>query len=216
MTGLGYFLRTLTLLFDGDWCEMGALGRLPPSLCPPGCEDQLDFLAFDFYYAVRWPWQIPRLGAGIDGHFERAPVYAPGLYDVLLYFDRLFKQTYPPRGKPIMILENGLVDQPAAFKARGEDPPPEAVDRATYIRDHVRQVQRARAAGADVAGYFVWSLTSNREWGLRFGPASDFGLYGLDLDRDPALADPTLPLGLRPSPAVDTYREIIARRGVPE
>lgn len=212
--GVSGFFRTLTILFNGDWCEMGALGQLPPFICPPGCEDQLDYVAFDFYYAVRWPWQMARLGASIDGHFERAPVYAPALYDVLVYFDQLFKKRHPPHGKPIIIMENGLVDQPGAYKRLGQNPPSSAVERATYLRDHVYQVQRARAAGVDVIGYFVWTLTSNREWGLRYGPASDFGLYGINLDADPALADRSLPVTLHPSPAVAAYREIIRERGV--
>jgi beta-glucosidase/6-phospho-beta-glucosidase/beta-galactosidase len=211
--GLAQLVRSITLLFDGDWCEMGMLGRLPTYLCPLGCENQIDFLAFDYYYAVRSLWTIPRLGASLDGHFERAPVYAPGLYDVLRYFDREFKQTYPP-GKPVFIMENGLVDQAGAYKIRGESPPSDVVDRATYIRDHVEQVQRARAAGVDVQGYFVWSLTSNREWGLRFGPGTDFGLYRIDLDCDPALADPSRRLNVQPTPAVDVYRQIIRERGV--
>jgi beta-glucosidase/6-phospho-beta-glucosidase/beta-galactosidase len=213
-SGINHFWRTIALLFDGDWCEMGALGRLPERLCPPDCVNQIDYLAFDYYYAVRWLWDLPKLGASFDGHFERSPVYAPGLYDVLVYFDHLFKQTYPPDGKPVIIMENGLVDQPGAFKQRGEDVPPEATDRATYIHDHVAQVQRARAAGVDVRGYLVWSLTTNREWGLRLSPGNDFGLYGIDLDHDPALHGLARQIDLRPSPAVETYRRIIAERGV--
>ena len=212
--GLPSFLRTLTLLFDGDWCEMGALGRLPTYLCPEGCEDQLDYLSFDWYWAVRWLWDIPKLGAAIEGHFERAPVYAPALCDLLVYFDDLFKRAYPPHGKPILIAENGLVDQAGAYQRRGETPPSGVVDQATYLRDHVRQIQRARAAGVDVFGYCVWSLTSNREWGLRYGPGTDFGLYGIDLDNDPALIDRSRPLTLRPSGGLEAYRDIIKQRGV--
>jgi len=48
-------------------------------------------------------------------------------------------------------------------------------------------VTRARATGIPVVGYICWSITSNREWGLQFGPASDFGLYHIDLDNDPDL-----------------------------
>ncbi|HLZ09622.1 MAG TPA: family 1 glycosylhydrolase, partial [Chloroflexota bacterium] len=212
--GLPNFLRTLALLFDGDWCEMGAIGRLPTYLCPEGCENQVDYVAFDWYYAVRWPWDIPKLGAGIEGRFERSPVYAPALCDLLVYFDGLFKQAYPPHGKPVLIAENGLVDQAGAYQRRGETPPSSVVDQATYLRDHVRQLQRARAAGVDVIGYCVWSLTSNREWGLRYGPGTDFGLYGIDLDNDPALTDRSRPLALRPSVGAKAYREIIKNRGV--
>jgi beta-glucosidase/6-phospho-beta-glucosidase/beta-galactosidase len=212
--GLNRLFRTLVLLFDGDWCELGAFGRLPERLCPASCVNQIDYLAFDYYYGVRRLWELGKFQASIDGHFERAPVYAPGLYDTLVYFDRLFKQAYPPAGKPVFIMENGLVDQIATFKRRGEEPPLGAQDPATYLQDHVRQVQRARAAGVDVIGYCVWSLTSNREWGLRYGPGTDFGLYTLDLDRDPGLHDPTRPLDLRPTPALEAYRQIIAQRGV--
>src|SRR5262249_2060985 len=112
--------------------------------------------------------------------------------------------------------ENGIVDQAGAFKIRGEDPPRDVVDRATYLREHVRQVQRARAAGVDVQGYFVWSLTSNREWGLRFGPGTDFCLYHVDLNRDPDLAPAraSRPLTIQPTPAVEEYWRIIRERGV--
>ena len=212
--GASHFYRTLALLFDGDWLEMGSLGRLPNHLCPEGCENQLDYLAFDWYYAVRWPWQIRRLTEGIDGHFERAPVYAPALFDVLTYFDRQFKQVYPPHGKPILIAENGLVDQAGAYIQRGQTPPPGVVDQATYLRNHMFQIQRAHAAGVKFIGYCVWSLISNREWGLRLNPGTDFGLYRIDLDNDPALRDRSLPLTPVPGPAVETYREIIRQRGV--
>ena len=60
----------------------------------------------------------------------------------------------------------------------------------------------------------VWSLTSNREWGLRFGAGTDFGLYHIDLDNDRALSDPSRPLKPLATPAAAMYREIIQRRGV--
>jgi len=199
-------------LADGDWVELGALGLLP-DLCPKECEDQLDFLAFDYYYAVKNFWQIGRLAASVGGHFERSPVYAPGLHDTLVYFDDLFRRKDPSRHKPIFIMENGLVDQKRALRLQGE-PVRGAHDPATYIHDHVRQVQRAHAKGVNVIGYLVWSLTSNREWGLRLGPDNDFGLYGIDLDGDPGLADPSRPIQFHESAAVDVYREIIRQRGV--
>jgi hypothetical protein len=94
------FLRTLVMLFDGDWSELGALGRLPRHLCPEGCANQLDYLAFDWYYGVRWVWDILKLTSSLDGHFERSPVYSPGLFETLRYFDRLFKAANPPATRP--------------------------------------------------------------------------------------------------------------------
>jgi hypothetical protein len=38
-----------------------------------------------------------------------------------------------------------------------------------------------------VDGYICWSITSNREWDLEFFAGSDFGLFHIDLDRDPLL-----------------------------
>ena len=73
------------------------------------------------------------------------------------------------------MIENGSVD--IADK----------ITRDIYLQRHVAEVQRARAEGVPVAGYLCWAITSNREWGLPFDGNSDFGLYHIDLDGDPAL-----------------------------
>src|SRR4029077_4959100 len=45
--------------------------------------------------------------------------------------------------------------------------------RIYYLREHIRAVAMAISKGADVRGYFVWSLLDNLEWSLgytkRFG-----------------------------------------------
>jgi beta-glucosidase/6-phospho-beta-glucosidase/beta-galactosidase len=71
----------------------------------------------------------------------------------------------------------------------------------------VLQLQRAIRDGIKVEAYLYWAITSNREWDLKFNDASDFGLYKIDLDHDPALAR-------RRTPGADTYEQIIKdRRG---
>jgi beta-glucosidase/6-phospho-beta-glucosidase/beta-galactosidase len=80
------------------------------------------------------------------------------------------------------------------------------VNRPEYISQHVRQVQRARHDGVNVVSYLCWSITSNREWGLRFGSGSDFGLYHIELDSDPELKRVSTPAGA-------AYRKIIENRG---
>jgi beta-glucosidase/6-phospho-beta-glucosidase/beta-galactosidase len=213
-SAIARLLLSGSVLFEGDWAELGALGKLPAYLCPDDCSEQLDYLAFDFYYAVRSIWEIGRLSASFGGAFERAPVYPQGLYDVLVYFDGLFRRNGQAR-KPILIAENGLVDQRKALKERGENVPAEASAPAQSIPAHVAEVCRAVAAGVNVIGYLVWSITSNREWGLRFAPTNDFGLFRLDLDNDPALRHPELPLHPERTPAADAYQNLIAawRRG---
>ena len=90
-----------------------------------------------------------------------------------------------------MIVENGSVTTA------------DGVSRAVYLEQHVKVVEKAIADGVDVAAYICWSITSNREWGLPFGPGTDFGLYHVDLDNDAELRR-------QPTPAAETYRRLIA------
>ena len=85
--------------------------------------------------------------------------------------------------KEILIIENGCIEKA------------DNLTREEYLRAHIREVTRARAMGIPVAGYICWSITSNREWGLAFGPDSDFGLYYIDLDHDPELKRVPTPSG---------------------
>ena len=166
-------------------------GKLPEFLCPAACVGKQDFVGLDYYWGIR-ALRLDRIGrlisAGMGG-FDRAPVWPEALYGLLRY------QADLAPGLPLLVVENGSVEAT------------DGVDRATYIRRHVEQVQRAARDGVKVIGYVCWSITSNREWGLPFGKGSDFGLYHIELDTDPALKRV-------PTPAVATYQEIIARRGV--
>jgi len=75
---------------------------------------------------------------------------------------------YP--GVPIHVTENGAAfyDPPAPLDGRIEDPL-----RVHYLRHHLLAVRAAIDQGADVRGYFAWSLLDNFEWSsgysLRFG-----------------------------------------------
>ncbi|OGF19267.1 hypothetical protein A3G56_02760 [Candidatus Falkowbacteria bacterium RIFCSPLOWO2_12_FULL_45_10] len=90
---------------------------------------------------------------------------------------------------PIYVLENGLAD------ASDEK-------RADFIRAHLRSVRQAIAEGADVRGYFHWSLMDNFEWADGFEPK--FGLYQVDFK--------TFKRAPRPSAAV--YAEICKNNGL--
>ena len=63
---------------------------------------------------------------------------------------------------PLYITENGIAD--ARDKKRGD-----------YIRSHVQAVRQAVRAGADVRGYFYWTLEDNLEWADGYAPK--FGLF---------------------------------------
>ena len=91
-----------------------------------------------------------------------------GLYDLLV---RLHAE-YPDL--PLMITENG-----AAFADEvSEDGAIHDADRIGYLHGHIDAVGRARDDGADVRGYFVWSLMDNFEWA--FGYERRFGIVRVD------------------------------------
>ncbi|MEE1739615.1 GH1 family beta-glucosidase [Streptomyces sp. BE147] len=91
-----------------------------------------------------------------------------GLYDLLLDVTR----DHP--GLPLMVTENGAAfDDYMSPEGRVEDP-----ERIAYLRGHLDAVQRAVAAGADVRGYFLWSLMDNFEWA--YGYSKRFGAVYVD------------------------------------
>ena len=53
-------------------------------------------------------------------------------------------------------------------------------DRTAYLESHIAAVAKARTAGADVRGYFAWSLMDNFEWS--YGYDKRFGLVHVDYD----------------------------------
>ena len=57
--------------------------------------------------------------------------------------------------------------------------------RVDYLRKHLRAVHDAIRQGADIRGYFAWSLLDNLEWA--YGFSKRFGLVHVEL-RDAASA----------------------------
>ena len=170
-----------------NWWHLGMRGDLPTFLCPPECRGQQDYVAFDYYFGTPFLVESGRLMDVLERRYARAPIWPGGFYGALRYFAELFPD------QPIFVIENGVAARPGERK------------RARYLRDHIRELQRAHQDGVDVIGYLAWSLTTNREWGLPSGPDADFGLYHIDLDGDPALTR-------RPTPAALAYAAIVRRR----
>lgn len=91
-----------------------------------------------------------------------------GLYDLLMDVTR----DHP--GLPLMVTENGAAfDDYVSPEGRVEDP-----ERISYLHGHLDAVQRAVADGADVRGYFLWSLMDNFEWA--YGYSKRFGTVYVD------------------------------------
>ncbi|WP_433528917.1 GH1 family beta-glucosidase [Micromonospora sp. CA-263727] len=93
-----------------------------------------------------------------------------GLTELLL---RLHRE-YPDL--PLMITENGAAfdDVVTPDGAIHDD------RRIDYLRRHITATADAMAAGADVRGYFVWSLLDNFEWA--YGYDRRFGIIHVDYD----------------------------------
>jgi beta-glucosidase len=91
-----------------------------------------------------------------------------GLRDLLVRLHR----DYP--GLHLVITESGAAfdDEPDETGYVHDD------DRTAYLAAHLRAVADAQAAGADVRGYFAWSLMDNFEWG--HGYDKRFGIVRVD------------------------------------
>ncbi len=89
-------------------------------------------------------------------------------------FTTLLLRLHHDYGWPLVVTENGAVfpDQPDA------DDFVEDTERVAYLSAHIDAVGAARAQGADVRGYFAWSLMDNFEWAE--GYAKRFGLVRVD------------------------------------
>lgn len=85
-------------------------------------------------------------------------IYPEGLAKVV-------RRTWRRYRIPIYITENGIADRAD-------------VQRKLFIQDHLRCLHDAIADGADVRGYFHWSLVDNFEWREGFAPR--FGLVEVD------------------------------------
>ena len=77
---------------------------------------------------------------------------------------------------PIIITENG-----AAFEDRvSSDGLVHDERRTSYLKNYLRKVSDSLSSGADIRGYFVWSLMDNFEWAEGFRPR--FGIVHVDYD----------------------------------
>ena len=146
-----------------EWYGDVAPAQLPA--LPP-----LDFLGVNYYYrrVVRdappplgWQQVTPTGVALSEMGWE---IHPHGLREILV---RVMRDYSPPA---IHVTENGIA------LPRGLDD--EA--RVAYLESHLTAVDEARAAGAPVEGYFVWTLLDNFEWA--YGRSKRFGLVEVDFE----------------------------------
>ncbi len=85
-------------------------------------------------------------------------VYPEGIYKIIMQFAK-----YPIR--EIIITENG-----AAFPDHLTNGKIHDQQRINYFKNHLHNVLRAKNEGANVKGYFVWTLIDNFEWAEGYRP----------------------------------------------
>lgn len=124
------------------------------------------------------------------------PITPDGLRRILVRITQEY-----PAAPPLVVTENGSawIDPPEALAVDGPVPDPQ---RVAYLRAHLHALTRAVAEGAEVRGYFVWSLMDNFEWA--WGYTQRFGLLHVDFAT----------LERRPRTSFTAYRDILtsARR----
>ncbi|MEU6460854.1 GH1 family beta-glucosidase [Streptomyces sp. NPDC046976] len=157
--GLNYYTPALVSAAPGKVAGPRADGHGASAHSPwPGADDVL------FHQT---PGERTEMGWTID---------PSGLHELIMRYSR------EAPGLRLYITENGAAydDKPDA-EGRVHDP-----ERIAYLRAHLAEVERAIADGADVRGYYLWSLMDNFEWAYGYGKR--FGAVYVDyatLERTP-------------------------------
>lgn len=97
-------------------------------------------------------------------------IYPQGLYDLVM---RICRQW--PHYKELYVTENGM-----ASKDQLEDGAVHDEERIHYIREHLRWALKAIGEGANLRGYFVWSLMDVFSWNNGYNKR--YGLFYVDFD----------------------------------
>ncbi|MFN7954371.1 MAG: glycoside hydrolase family 1 protein [bacterium] len=193
--------QNVQYLYDEVFLRAVALGELDTDLdgtvdaMPPELAGRMDWLGVNYYNRIFVEqFLVPGLAIlpGLSSLTTFNPLtlaydrdYARGIYEAVSYAAQRFHL-------PIYVTENGAPDE-AGY-------PPQ--DR--FLVENLAWIARAIDEGADVRGYFYWSLMDNYEWNQGMG--TPFGLYAVDA------ADPAKTRS--PRAVAGVYRDIALRGGV--
>ncbi len=161
----------------------------------------IDFLGLNVYsrvvvsaqnYNPRW-WVAGDAHPGGNFLDNGMEFYPKSVYDAIF----MARDEYG-FDKPIYITENGVADS----HGDSVEGPIHDEERIRYIEGFLEWIARAIEEGADVRGYYLWSLMDNFEWAAGF--SQRFGLVHVD----------TQTLVRTPKASASWYRDVIARRGL--
>jgi beta-glucosidase len=151
LIGLNYYSPTTVRAHLGDGHAHRADNHGESSASPwPGCDD-IDFLA--------QPGPYTQMGWSVD---------ARGMYELLMRLHREHSDL------ELLVTENGAA---YADEIQSDGSVADA-DRISYLEQHLAAVHRALEEGANVGGYYLWSLLDNFEWA--HGYDKRFGIVHVD------------------------------------
>lgn len=149
-----------------------------------------DWLGINYYTPVRPDLADPAAGSDDPDRHPETDAY-PGVPPVAFRvrdprtdigweveprgLEELLVETHRRTGLPLLVTENGAAYADDVVDADGRV---DDQDRIAYLRDHLAATERARAAGADVRAYIVWTLLDNFEWAE--GYTKTFGIVHVD------------------------------------
>jgi beta-glucosidase len=119
--------------------------------------------AFPGVHGLRFTPRHPRTDIGWE-------IEPRGLEEVLV-------EAHRRTGLPLVVSENGAA---CADDRHTPDGAVDDQDRIGYLEAHINATERARARGADVRAYLLWTLLDNFEWAE--GYTKTFGLVHVDRD----------------------------------
>jgi beta-glucosidase len=190
---LGSYPSELEAVFGEAWPDF-------PSSDFDHIKQKIDFIGVNYYTRsvtkndpAVWPVRASSVRQKQHSHTETGwEVYAQGLTDTLLWIKNRYGNP------PLYITENGAAffDPPQVEGKLLDDPL-----RIDYLRKHIRAVQTAIQEGADIRGYFVWSLLDNFEWAHGF--SKRFGIVHVNYET----------LERTPKASARLYSEIIRSNG---
>ena len=125
-------------------------------------------------------------------------IYPQGFYDVIMDVHNRYGQF----NIPIYITENGM-----------PDPEGTGSKRTQYLISHFQMMLKAIQSGADIRGYYYWTLFDNFEWREGFEPKAHFGLFGVEHSGF-GETYPSDTLRRYPSSTVQPFTEIISANGI--
>lgn len=134
----------------------------------------VDFIGLNFYNA-----SVVRAGENGPEHvpfhrgYPRTAIRWPITPDMMYFCTKFICERYQ---LPVYITENGLSCNDKVYL----DGKVHDADRIDFLHRYLRELKRASESGADIRGYFHWSLIDNFEWSD--GYEERFGLFYVDYE----------------------------------